>query len=256
MIRQYFVSQGSIVREIWSRQDVILFIFAGSAAEFALNKAVDWLYFTGKIPKDPLGRLLSTVDYARGIIFATYDDAVNVINRINSIHGGVEAARQAKIPDWAYRDVLYMLLDYSVKAYEMVQRKLTHAEKEEIFSVFTEMGTLMGLQSLPANYKEWVKEREMHIHTDLVLSNYTQDLYQQYRKHLGFVRYELLLGVQAALVPNHAATLLQLKHKTVYKGLIAAYKYATYIKVDRLLDPIVLPGKYKLNLMAANARPA
>ena len=38
--------------------DTILFIFAGAgAAEFALNKAVDWLYFTGKLPTDPLGRL-------------------------------------------------------------------------------------------------------------------------------------------------------------------------------------------------------
>ncbi|MEJ7663471.1 MAG: hypothetical protein WKG07_29945 [Hymenobacter sp.] len=40
----------------------VLFIFAGAAAEFALNKAVDWLYFTGRLPADPLGRLFSTVD--------------------------------------------------------------------------------------------------------------------------------------------------------------------------------------------------
>ena len=28
----------------------ILLIFAGSAAEFALNRAVDWLFFTGNMP--------------------------------------------------------------------------------------------------------------------------------------------------------------------------------------------------------------
>ena len=61
----YFVPESSIVRTIWGKSDTILFIFAGSAAEFALNKAVDWLYYTGKLPADPLGRLFSTVAYAR-----------------------------------------------------------------------------------------------------------------------------------------------------------------------------------------------
>jgi len=52
---EYFVKQNSIVRTIWGDGDTILFIFAGASAEFALNKAVDWLYFTGKLPEDPLG---------------------------------------------------------------------------------------------------------------------------------------------------------------------------------------------------------
>ena len=67
---EYFVQKSSIVREIWGKSDTVLFIFAGAAAEFALNKAVDWLYFTGRLPTDPLGRLFSTVTYARKIIFA------------------------------------------------------------------------------------------------------------------------------------------------------------------------------------------
>lgn len=54
---KWFVNEGSIVREIWGKADTILFIFAGASAEFALNKSVDWLYFTGKLPADPLGRL-------------------------------------------------------------------------------------------------------------------------------------------------------------------------------------------------------
>ena len=48
-----FVAQNSIVRRIWGTSDTVLFIFAGAAAEFALNKAVDWLYFTGRLPADP-----------------------------------------------------------------------------------------------------------------------------------------------------------------------------------------------------------
>ena len=49
-----FVEDTSIVRDIWGKSDTILMVFAGASAEFALNKAVDWLYFTGKLPKDPL----------------------------------------------------------------------------------------------------------------------------------------------------------------------------------------------------------
>ena len=65
-----FVAENSIVRKIWGSADTILFIFAGASAEFALNKAVDWLYFTGRLPADPLGRLFSTVAYAQQIVFA------------------------------------------------------------------------------------------------------------------------------------------------------------------------------------------
>ena len=53
-----FVKKDSIIREIWGKSDTVLLIFAGAAAEFALNRAVDWLYFTGKLPADPLGRFI------------------------------------------------------------------------------------------------------------------------------------------------------------------------------------------------------
>ena len=66
--KEYFVNDQSIVKRIWGRSDNILFIFSGAAAEFALNKAVDWPYFTGRLPADPLGRLFSTVSYARRIV--------------------------------------------------------------------------------------------------------------------------------------------------------------------------------------------
>jgi len=52
-----FVDRRSIVRRIWGDPDLVLLIFAGAAAEFALNRAVDWLFFTGEIPRDPIGRL-------------------------------------------------------------------------------------------------------------------------------------------------------------------------------------------------------
>src|ERR1700712_3219399 len=100
----YFVEHNSIVRKIWGKADTILFIFAGASAEFALNKSVDWLYFTGKLPADPLGRLFSTVGYSRKILFSGYDDALHAIDQITAIHKGVEASRGAHIPDEAYLD--------------------------------------------------------------------------------------------------------------------------------------------------------
>ena len=98
MGREYFVKEDSVVRQIWGKGDTILFIFAGASSEFALNKAVDWLYFTGRLPKDPLGRLFSTVSYAREIVFSEKQAALKAIDRINAIHSAVEADRGAKFP--------------------------------------------------------------------------------------------------------------------------------------------------------------
>lgn len=95
---QYFVEKQSIVRQIWGKSDTILFIFAGAAAEFALNKAVDWLYFTGKLPSDPLGRLFSTVQYARRIVFAPLEGAHAAIDTMRQIHDAVEKNAAHKSP--------------------------------------------------------------------------------------------------------------------------------------------------------------
>src|SRR4249920_1513168 len=105
---EYFVTEKSVVRKIWGKSDTILFVFAGASAEFALNKAVDWLYFTGKLPSDPLGRLFSTILYARQIVYAEKETAHKAIDKITAIHSAVEDSRGSKIPDWAYRDVLFM----------------------------------------------------------------------------------------------------------------------------------------------------
>ena len=101
MFENEYVGSSSVVRRIWGKADTILLIFAGAAAEFAVNKAVDWLYFTGKLPSDPLGRLFSTVTYAREIIFSTTDQAHKAVDRMRGIHTAVENARGITIPDSA-----------------------------------------------------------------------------------------------------------------------------------------------------------
>ena len=243
-----FVEQDSIVRKIWGKADTVMFIFAGSAAEFALNKAVDWLYFTGKLPADPIGRLFSTVTYARAIIFAERDNAYKAIDKITSIHAAVEQSRNAAIPDWAYRDVLYMLIHYSIAAYELLERKLTDAEKEKVFKVFYEVGDRMHLKALPTNYEAWKIDYELHLQKDLAKSNLTIDLFKQYKKHLGAFRYYILIEAQKLLVPKRVHELLGFGKFSAMQLVVPAYKLCRVIKLDGILKAAVLPEKYKAQI--------
>ena len=247
---QDFVREDSIVRRIWGRGDTILFIFAGSAAEFALNKAVDWLYFTGRLPADPLGRLFSTVDYARKIIFSTEEDALKAIDTISAIHKGVENKRGASIPDWAYRDVLYMLIDYSIRSGELLEKKLSRAEKEEVFNVFYRVGARMGLKELPGSYQSWLISREEHIQNDLQKSHYTADLFKQYKKHLGYIRYKLLIQAQLLVVPSSIAKMLNLGKFSLLWPAVTPYKLARRFNLEWIIKKALLPGKYSKEIKA------
>jgi uncharacterized protein (DUF2236 family) len=244
----YFVKEDSIVRKIWGKGDTILFIFAGASAEFALNKAVDWLYFTGRLPADPLGRLFSTVSYARQIVFSDYDKALEAIDKITAIHQAVEHNRGSEIPDWAYRDVLFMLIDYSIRSFELLERKLTDEEKLDTFEVFNRMGTRMGLKSLPANYWDWVSMRDEHLQQDLICSEFTLDLYKQYRKHLGRPRYEILKQAQIMVVPKRVSELLSLGKLPLLKPVLMVYKFTRMFKMDQLLRNTILPEAYKAQI--------
>ena len=252
---EYFVDKRSIVRKIWGKSDTVLFVFAGASAEFALNKAVDWLYFTGRLPADPLGRLFSTVLYAREIVFSEKEKAEKAIDKITLIHKTVENNRGAQIPDWAYRDVLFMLIHYSLASYQLLERKLTEDEKEELFDVFYRMGLRMGLKGLPANYNEWITMRHEHLHQDLAKSEYSIDLYKQYRKHLGSIRYKLLIESQKLVVPARVKDLLGLGKIHWIIPLLTIYKLSRKIKMDGLLKAIILPSAYKKQIKALDIKP-
>lgn len=242
---EYFVKKESIVREIWSKGDTILFIFAGAAAEFALNKAVDWLYFTGRLPADPLGRLFSTVTYARQIVFSEEQKALAAIDKITLIHKAVEENRGAAIPDWAYRDVLYMLIHYSIASFELLERKLTTEQKQSIYDVFYRMGLRMGLKQLPDNYAIWTADRQSHLESDLEKSNLTKDLFKQYKKHLGTIRYWILVEGQKLVIPKTVAKMLHFERPSLAWPLIKLYKLSRVVKLDGLMRNIILPQKYK-----------
>jgi len=247
---EYFVDKHSVVREIWGKADTILFIFAGASAEFALSKAVDWLYFTGRLPADPLGRLFSTVSYARAIVFSEKQSALRAIDAMAAIHARVEAKRGANIPDWAYRDVLFMLIDYSIRSFEVMERKLSRAEKQEVFDVFYRVGTRMEVRGLPKSFEDWEKMRQEHLHQNFKYSNYTNDLFGQYRKHLGVVRYRILLEAQTLVVPQKVRELLGFRRISLLKPLIGLYKLSRSIRLDWLLKALILPSNYKKEIKA------
>lgn len=252
---EFFAKKGSIVRKIWSNADTILFIFAGASAEFALNKAVDWLYFTGKLPADPLGRLFSTVTYAQKINFSTVKDANVAIDQITAIHSAVEKNRGSQIPDWAYRDVLFLLVDYSVRAFELLYYKLSSAEKEEIYNAFYRMGLRMNLKDLPENYQQWLPVREDHLRRNLEKSKFTVDLYKQYKKHLGLARFILLKEVQAQLVPPHVRQLLGLRKVLLMKLIVPLYKLSRLLRTDGLVKALILPPDYQTQIKALEINP-
>ena len=239
-----FVHRDSVVRRIWGDGDTVLLVFAGSAAEFALNRAVDWLFFTGKLPGDPIGRLFVTASYAQRIVFADELAASRTLNGIRAAHDAVERQRGQPIPDWAHRDVLYMLIDYSERAHELLARPLRADEQTELYDVFHRVGTGLGIPDLPSSYIRWKADRECHLYRDLQHSNGTERLYAQYRNHLGPWRYGLLLRIQAILAPDHVRSLLRLKSAAWLRPLLRLYPILVRVGLRPFIHRLLMPSRY------------
>jgi hypothetical protein len=239
-----FVRQGSIVRRIWGDGDMVLLVFAGAAAEFALNRAVDWLFFTGKLPRDPIGRLFSTAGYAQHIVFAHELTASSTFAKIRAVHQAVEHKRGQSIPDWAHRDVLYMLIDYSERAHALLAGPLSGAERRELYDVFHRVGTGLGIPGLPPTYAEWRVDRERHLQQDLVQSEGTEALYARYRHQLGAWRYSLLLRVQAVLAPEYVRGLLHLEPAEWLRPLLPVYPLLVRAGLRATIQELLVPAEY------------
>jgi uncharacterized protein (DUF2236 family) len=231
-------------RRIWGDGDMVLLVFAGSAAEFALNRAVDWLFFTGELPRDPIGRLFTTAGYAQQIVFASTFTANGALARIRAVHEAVERARGQRIPDWAHRDVLYMLIDYSERAHELLARPLTAAEQRELYDVFRRVGEGLHIPDLPPTYAAWKADRDLHLRRDLLHGEGTAALYTQYRRHLGRWRYALLLRLQSILTPDHVRQLLRLKRAAWLRPLVRVYPLLVRAGARPLIQRLLMPAKY------------
>jgi hypothetical protein len=240
-----FVKADSIVRKIWCDADYILFIFGACAGEFAQSKSVDWLFFTGKLPSDPIGRLFSTVVYAQYIIFEEKSKAEKTLQNMKNIHKNVENDRGYSIPNWAYQDVLYMLIAHTISAYELLNRTLSGDEKKEIYDVFYRVGLQMGIENLPKDFAQWKVQRQVHLQQNYANSKLTIELFDSYRKHLGSLRFSILLSVQDMLLPKELKKANNEYRILNLSALTNLYKYTKHIWPVSQLKFYLLPIQYR-----------
>lgn len=106
----------------------------------------------------------------------------------------------------------------------------------------------MGICGLPENYNDWLIMREEHMEENLISSHFTIDLYKQYRKHLGPVRYELLKQAQVLVVPKKVNSLLSLGNLPLLKPVIQAYKIARCFRLGNWIKNLIMPQDYKARI--------
>ncbi len=244
MTDEPFAAPDSIIRRIWGDMDVIMLVFAGSAAEFGLNRAVHWLFVTGELPRDPIGRFFSTASYARRIAFGSNVEAERAFAAIRGAHAGVERQRGGQIPDWAHRDVLYMLIDASERAYEVLHRSLTPVEREDLYDVFRRIGEGLGIPELPANYQTWQVDRERHLASDLVVSQHTHDLDRAYERDVGVWRMAIVRQLQAVLAPARVRELLGLPRRPWIRYFLPLHRVVVKLHLRRLAQGLLVPAAH------------
>jgi hypothetical protein len=134
-----------------------------------------------------------------------------------------------------------MLIDYSERAYQLLYRPLNEKERGELYDVFLRVGAGLNVPDLPASYEEWKMDRCAHLERDLVYSEYTARLYHQYRAHLGWWRYNLLLEVQALLVPERVRCLLQLDPSPLLELASQFYVLCDLFQLRSVVHWLLLP---------------
>ena len=103
----------------------------------------------------------------------------------------------------------------------------------------------MQLKDLPLTYPEWLPVRNQHMIDDLQKSTYTEDLFKQYKKHLGAMRFKVLIEAQKLVVPRRVKELLDFNDFSLLTPVVPVYKISRLMKMDWLLKNILLPADYK-----------
>jgi uncharacterized protein (DUF2236 family) len=246
--------RSEITRGIWGRTDAVLLIFGGAAAEFALNRAVDWLFVRGALPRDSFGRLFHTAQTAHLIVFGAYDEGAAALDRIRRAHAAVEAHRRASIPQWAHRSVLYLLIDYSERAARCLAGPLTTEAQAALYADFRRVGDALDIEELPPTYAAWQVDRARQLATDLAWSPFSAELYQAYRRQLGPWRYALLRRLQAEVAPDPVRELLGLPTPHTRLAPFTLYRWACRAGVGRVAPYLASPPRYWSSIRALDRR--
>lgn len=190
----------TVAQRIWSDPTCMLIIFAGGSAEFAVHPNVDWLFYTGKLPADPIGRFFSTIDFLRTMLLADPQQRAHLAQQLRSLHTEIEDRRGHAIPDAGYRDVLCMDIYYSIQSVPLVfGQPLSEIECDEVVMELVTFGQQMGIPDLPTNYAELCASRNRRF-ADYLRTDYTDQLLKSYHRALGTVGYHSLLGLYPLLL--------------------------------------------------------
>lgn len=252
----YFGSE--ITRKIWSRLDVIILIYVGSAADFPLCKENHWLFFTNKLPSDPQKRFVDTFIYNQKLFFTPKEKLPALLSDIRKIHHKIEADRSSdgemKISNQAFLEVFFMLTDYALRGYEYIEQcKLTEEDKTSYVKDIKAITEYMRVQDFPENYSEFQIKREESITNDLMANSFTDKLYDAYLKDLGSLRFWILVSFQREFIPEAVSRKLKLKRNPVFFLLYKIYPrihnpffFRMIIKI--LLKPDTEKALLKLNI--------
>lgn len=138
--------------------------------------------------------------------------------------------------------VLYMLIDYSERAHELLAGPLSADEQRELYDVFYRVGSGLRIPDLPRTYAGWKADRERHLHRDVLYGKGTEALYARYRNHLGPWRYHVLRRIQAMLVPAHVRGLLRLNSAWL-RPLARVYLVLVRAGLRPLIRWLLMPSK-------------
>jgi uncharacterized protein (DUF2236 family) len=232
------------IQRAWGSPDAILLFFVGDAAEFAAIKAVDWLFFTNTLPAAPIERFFETVRFAQRVFFGTHAQAVATIASINRIHRHAEAARGMPIPEWAYRDLLFLLIDYGERAHTIIYGPISVAERLAHFEAILALGHAMELRGLPTSHAAYQAQRHQQLLDDYAASALMERLFASYSAAIGGWRYWLLRRLQASLLPAELRPVVGLRANWLVNGMLRCYRYLPGAGNKlRWLHCLLLPGQ-------------
>jgi uncharacterized protein (DUF2236 family) len=197
------------------------------------------------------------VRFAQRVFFGDPAGATDAIERINRIHRRVEKARGEEIPQWAYRDMLFILIDYGERAHEVVFGPMTEAERASHFGAALALGRAMRLGGLPSTYAGYRVQRHQQLLEDYARGPLTDELYASYRRALGPLRFRLLRLVQASVLPDELRDVLQLKPYPLVDELLQCYRFVPGGGNKlRPLHSVLLPGRFVRQLRKMERVPA
>ena len=234
-----------VSRRVWSDPTCMLLVFVGSSAEFPLNPSVEWLFYTGRLPSDPLARFLETVAWLRRLIVADEQTRNRDAKKLKQMHEVLEQKRGDTIPGSSYRDVLCMNMVYSIRGAALVTGKeLEVAEKDAMVRDLSSTGLQMGIEDLPWTWQQLCDQRAERMKL-WIPNQYTPKLLDSYRRALGPLNYKLLLSGFPLLIEEELLERLGTGKQFLSKPMQWSMPLLCRTGLSQWIYRILLPQKIK-----------